>query len=1071
MISGNSVAIKKIMSYFEEHEIYTRELAVSQAFHSHLMEPMISAFSKELESISWNPPAIPIVSNLTGGLLDGEIAKPQYWLDHLRQPVNFKQGMYLLNELGCNTYLEIGPREVLVKLGKECSPDPANIWISTLQKDIPDDEGIMEALGQLYQRGLDVNWKELYSEYCGQKIQLPKYPFLKQEYWVEKKQQESDANITDPFLGNRLLLPGSSEIRFQNTISSKSPIYLQDHKLFDHFVVPGSSHVAMLVTSARQIISKQSCTLTDVIFSSPLKLPTVPTTTQLIFNLRDKAYDFQLVSLGSLETGDYEDHWTTHVSGSLSKLQKEEKPPKFLIDEFQKKAQFQISGEEFYETIWANQKGTGSQLRWIHTIWQGQGQALCKTSVPKLFDDITLFRLHPGLIEASFQVLHCCRTFETEKQLTIENYTYVPFSIADIHFFRESDQTDLWCYASLSAEDTNQEDNIVGDLKLISNSGEIVAEIIGFRLRRLKAQALQSSSNDLSGLLYELQWEKIPIPAPVVRQENEHWLIFADNTGVAQEMQNKLQAQSISCTLVHGTSIKNEEVISFFETSKNTFRNVVFMSTLDQVEQRKEANENVKFPSYHCLILDLVKFMLSFSGNKHQNLWLVTCDVIDNPEINTLEQSAIWGMGRVLAREQTSINTYLVDLHKADTQEHADILSVLLQAANPESQMAYHQGALWGSRLNLTKLDVDSKSLKLKGFGFYIISGGRSTQSELLAHWLFECGARMVVITDCVDQEARYLETTIGENATCVYSNLSTTEMPQVRELMDYLHQDDHGIEGVFILPRSMDDGIVDTMEVERLDKAFTQNTKGAWNLHQATLNDKIEYFVCFSSNAAILGTPGQVNYATSNAFLDQLVHYRRKLGLVGATINWGPWADLGAASKLSKIGQKHMTTQGWEPLKTDRGFSALGSILQSGISQVAVLPVNWEILTNKIPGYVKPFYGKLIDETEKEGFLDPDDIKKHLHHKSSVERMELLSIYLRQSAARISGYPIKRFQDSGTLLEYGFDSLMVVMLNNRIKSELNVSIPMRFLLGDSTINELVLKLLEVWELKIRQKL
>src|SRR5690606_37946903 len=83
-------------------------------------------------------------------------------------------------------------------------------------------------------------------------------------------------------------------------------------------------------------------------------------------------------------------------------------------------------------------------------------------------------------------------------------------------------------------------------------------------------------------------------------------------------------------------------------------------------------------------------------------------------------------------------------------------------------------------------------------------------------------------------------------------------------------------------------------MSLEKLDKAMLPKTVGAWNLHTATLDAPLDIFVLFSSVAAILGSPGQGNYAAGNATLDALAHYRQQQGLPATSINWGPWAGSG---------------------------------------------------------------------------------------------------------------------------------------------------------------------------------
>ncbi|NEO94115.1 MAG: type I polyketide synthase, partial [Moorea sp. SIO3G5] len=118
VISGDSIAIKAIVSSLESAGIKTKQLQVSHAFHSSLMEPMLAEFETLANQITYHQPTIPIISNLTGTKADNSIATAQYWVHHVRQPVKFAQGIKELNQQGCETFLEIGPKPILLGMGR-----------------------------------------------------------------------------------------------------------------------------------------------------------------------------------------------------------------------------------------------------------------------------------------------------------------------------------------------------------------------------------------------------------------------------------------------------------------------------------------------------------------------------------------------------------------------------------------------------------------------------------------------------------------------------------------------------------------------------------------------------------------------------------------------------------------------------------------------------------------------------------------------------------------------------------------------------------------------------------------
>ena len=86
-------------------------------------------------------------------------------------------------------------------------------------------------------------------------------------------------------------------------------------------------------------------------------------------------------------------------------------------------------------------------------------------------------------------------------------------------------------------------------------------------------------------------------------------------------------------------------------------------------------------------------------------------------------------------------------------------------------------------------------------------------------------------------------------------------------------------------------------MSLEQLERPMAPKVQGAWNLHGATRDMPLDFFVMFSSVASVLGSPGQANYAAGNALLDSLAAWRRRRGLPALSINWGPWADAGMAA------------------------------------------------------------------------------------------------------------------------------------------------------------------------------
>lgn len=185
VISGNKEAIAQLAARFRAEGIETHPLAVSRAFHSPLMGPMLPEFARLVREVSLAPPQIGLISNLSGDLASDDIATPEYWVRHVREPVSFAPGMDTLARLGVDVFLEIGPKPVLLGMGRQCLPESTADWLPSLRPGQPDWQVMHSSLGRLYTRGAKIDWAGFHASGPGRKVELPTYPFQRQRYWVQ----------------------------------------------------------------------------------------------------------------------------------------------------------------------------------------------------------------------------------------------------------------------------------------------------------------------------------------------------------------------------------------------------------------------------------------------------------------------------------------------------------------------------------------------------------------------------------------------------------------------------------------------------------------------------------------------------------------------------------------------------------------------------------------------------------------------------------------------------------------------------------------------------------------------
>jgi myxalamid-type polyketide synthase MxaB len=236
----------------------------------------------------------------------------------------------------------------------------------------------------------------------------------------------------------------------------------------------------------------------------------------------------------------------------------------------------------------------------------------------------------------------------------------------------------------------------------------------------------------------------------------------------------------------------------------------------------------------------------------------------------------------------------------------------------------------------------------------------------------------------------------------------------------------------------------------------------GAWNLHQASLDDRLDFFVLFSSASSIFGAPGQVNYAAANAFLDSLAEIRRADGLAGCSINWGPWSDVGMASRLDAPKQSWFGELGITPLAPQKALQALDAIIANASTSMTVIDCDWTKAVSRIEaGLTSELATGMAGKNVAE--IRAGALRTRLAEATAEQRAGLLLNECRRAVEEISKARLSDEDLHCTLIELGIDSLAALRLRYGLHEELGVDIPLTHLLGELSILALVDRIGEKW--------
>ena len=188
VLSGHVEAMKSVTTELEAQGIELRPLNVSHAFHSPLMQPMLTEFERVAHRVNYSSPKLKITSNVTGNIIGDEIASAEYWCHHITQTVQFKTGIETLDREKINILIEIGPKPVLLGMARSIlsSTEKPRLYLPSLSPRQSDWQQILHSLSQLYLHGASIDWIAFNKDYPCRRVSLPTYPFQRQSYWFEE---------------------------------------------------------------------------------------------------------------------------------------------------------------------------------------------------------------------------------------------------------------------------------------------------------------------------------------------------------------------------------------------------------------------------------------------------------------------------------------------------------------------------------------------------------------------------------------------------------------------------------------------------------------------------------------------------------------------------------------------------------------------------------------------------------------------------------------------------------------------------------------------------------------------
>ncbi|HYQ67784.1 SDR family NAD(P)-dependent oxidoreductase [Actinophytocola sp.] len=499
VISGDETAAQAVAAVFAEQGRKTKQLTVSHAFHSPLMDPMLAEFRSVAEEVSYAEPAIPVVSTVTGQVAGAELCDPEYWVDQVRSAVRFADAVRTLESAGVRTFVEAGPDGVLTAASEACLADPdAATAIPLLRANRDETRTVAEAFGRLAAAGSPVDTSAFFAGAAV--VELPTYAFQRRSYWL-RPAGTADLGAVGltatghPLLGALLGVAESDRHVLTGRLSPRSQPWLADHAVLDTVLLPGTAFVELAGRAAEHT---GATAIEELTLRAPLTLTADHSVDLQVWTGPDDN-GRRTVEIYSRPAEGGE--WTCHAAGTLTDL-----PAAPSTSDTRAEAQWPPAGAEpagigdFYDWLLARGFSYGPAFQGVQDVWRRGDE---------LFAHVTLreeerpgavrFGVHPALLDAAMHsvVLHLD---DGERR----GQAWLPFSWRGVRLHRPG-------AAELRVRLTPDGTSSVR-VSASDGEGNPVLDAESVALRPVSTQQLGGAATPTAEL-YAIEWAGVPAPA------------------------------------------------------------------------------------------------------------------------------------------------------------------------------------------------------------------------------------------------------------------------------------------------------------------------------------------------------------------------------------------------------------------------------------------------------------------------------------------------------------------------------------------------------------------------------
>ncbi len=689
VMSGRSDALARVAARLAERQVEVRILNVAQAFHSGWLDPILDQYEREVAKTRFGRAEIPIISNVTGGVLshsDGH--DPHYWRRHAREVVRFAEGVRTLYDRGIRHFLEMGPHTTATAMAAGCVTDDSAVFLPSLRRGRDDWDQILESLSELYVRGVDVDWVGVHAAAAHRRVPLPLYPFERTRHWIEPAAavapSASDRSaLAQPMLRRIVESPLISDLAYELSVDSATHPFLDDHRIFGGVVFPATGYVEAAVEAVEARTGRRATVVEDLEITEPLTSDDGGASlAQAILKSDGDGFDFALFSRGEDPTL----AWRRHGGGRVSAAESSAHggSDRVECDAIRARCTRRLPSEEFYSELAGRGFGYGPLFRGVESVWLGEGEILGEVRLPAgLERTVGAYRFHPALLDSCLQIV---------LGLAPTGKAFLPVRVGRFQLGELPPR--LLAHAAVRPAPAASK-TLHGDVRIANEGGDVVAEVSGIVLQEADARRWAAGRpREWERWLYEPTWRAAPLARDTSSAEDKilrrRWLVVDDGSGPAARLVKRGEAAHVSAAIATVDALERNPAGTLDAAGGG--------EPLDAVILFAEGSSETTGTT---TLLSLTQALVAHPTASSARLWVVTRGaqaVTPADEVPGVFAASMWGLANVILLEHPELRCSCIDIDAADDSAD-DALWDELEEDSAESKVAVRGGVRYVARL------------------------------------------------------------------------------------------------------------------------------------------------------------------------------------------------------------------------------------------------------------------------------------------------------------------------------------------------------------------------------------